>query len=209
MNKKAAAEFLGIGVRSLERHTADGNVKANKKKNPGSGQKALDYDLSELQRFKATLEGPEVEGTVEEVDDEAGAGANGLLAQASPASPQDSPPGSAGIAASSATTLARLPDPRAVALITAVVGEALNQLEERDQRPAVQDVAVKLLLTLPECQMLTGLSRATLRGAIDDGTLKARQIGRGWKVTRAALESLVTAMDADAPAQASGRRGKR
>jgi excisionase family DNA binding protein len=52
-------------------------------------------------------------------------------------------------------------------------------------------VEAKLLLTLQEAQALTGLSRDTLRHAIDDGTLKAQVIGRGFKIKRADLDEYV------------------
>ncbi len=56
MNKKEAAEFLQIGVRSLERYTSDGRVSAEPKR--GKTGMALDYDPAELERFKAELEAP-------------------------------------------------------------------------------------------------------------------------------------------------------
>jgi excisionase family DNA binding protein len=52
-------------------------------------------------------------------------------------------------------------------------------------------VADKLLLSLDECRTLTGLSRATLRAAIDEGALLARVIGRGFKVKRADLDKYI------------------
>ncbi len=56
MNKKAAAEFLNIGVRSLERYTSDGRVTAGQKR--GTTGFMADYDPAELERFKAELEAP-------------------------------------------------------------------------------------------------------------------------------------------------------
>jgi excisionase family DNA binding protein len=52
-------------------------------------------------------------------------------------------------------------------------------------------VADKLLLKLNEAQSLTGLSRLTLRAAIDEGTLKAQLIGRTWRIKRSDLESYI------------------
>jgi excisionase family DNA binding protein len=52
-------------------------------------------------------------------------------------------------------------------------------------------VADKLLLKLDEASALTGLSRGILRQAIKDRKLKARIIGRGWRVKRDDLDVYV------------------
>jgi excisionase family DNA binding protein len=57
-----------------------------------------------------------------------------------------------------------------------------------------QAIAVKLLLNLAECQALTGLSRATLRDAIDAGDLKAKMIGKAFRVKRGDLEAFVESL---------------
>lgn len=49
----------------------------------------------------------------------------------------------------------------------------------------------KLLLKLDEAAMMTGLSRKTLRDAIGAGKLKARLIGRAWRIKRDDLESYI------------------
>ncbi len=88
--------------------------------------------------------------------------------------------------------LARLPqDGRGAALIAAIVRETLNQAEERKAAPDATQCAAKLLLTLSECQTLTGLSRAVLREAIAAKKLKAKLIGRAWRIKRADLEKYI------------------
>lgn len=52
-------------------------------------------------------------------------------------------------------------------------------------------VAEKVMLSLVEAAQLANLSRAHLRQAIEDGKLKARIIGRGWRVKRADLDLYV------------------
>jgi excisionase family DNA binding protein len=44
---------------------------------------------------------------------------------------------------------------------------------------------------LKDCQLLTGLSRLTLRDAIDSGKLKAKIIGRGYKIKRQNLDEFI------------------
>jgi excisionase family DNA binding protein len=52
-------------------------------------------------------------------------------------------------------------------------------------------VADKLTLSLAEASQLSGLSRNHLRAAIESKKLKARIIGRGWRVKRSDLEAYV------------------
>ena len=179
MNKEDAAKFLGVSPRQIERYTAQGRLSGQYVK--GATRPVRDYAQAELERLKAELASAYEHSTVE-----ASAGPEDAAATTA-TTPTDNPD----------TTLARLPDsPRALAVLAAVVAETLNQIEDRrGERPAVP-VADKLLLTLAEAQGLTGLSRAVLRQAIKDGALQARPLGRAWRVTRAALESYVAALDA-------------
>jgi len=55
-------------------------------------------------------------------------------------------------------------------------------------------VTNELLLTVQEVQALTGLSKDVLRDAISDGTLKAKLIGRSWRVKRSDLEEFVAGL---------------
>ncbi|WP_199332997.1 helix-turn-helix domain-containing protein [Nostoc sp. FACHB-190] len=63
-------------------------------------------------------------------------------------------------------------------------------LGRADTQPVVL-IADKLLLTLPEAQTLTGLSRELLRDAIASGELKAKVIGKGWRIKRTDLDRYV------------------
>ncbi len=56
---------------------------------------------------------------------------------------------------------------------------------------SIADIAHKLLLTLPEAAALTNLSRAHLRRAIHGESLKAKKLGRGWRIKRADLDVYV------------------
>jgi excisionase family DNA binding protein len=52
-------------------------------------------------------------------------------------------------------------------------------------------LAEKLTLSLVEASQLSGLSRNHLRQAIEDKKLRARIIGRGWRVKREDLDAYV------------------
>jgi hypothetical protein len=60
-----------------------------------------------------------------------------------------------------------------------------------EPRSASVRVSEKLLLNLKDCRLLTGLSEQNLRDAIKAEKLKAKIIGRGWKVKRQDLARFI------------------
>ncbi len=69
----------------------------------------------------------------------------------------------------------------------------LAELEKaRRVEPTITDLAHKLTLSLVEAAQLAGLSRGHLRAAIEAKKLKARIIGRGWRVKREDLEAYIS-----------------
>lgn len=76
-----------------------------------------------------------------------------------------------------------------VTLIDAVDEARTSRRDSEHKKPTAQESAAKLLLNLEEAQVLTGISSAALRASIQNGELKAKKIGRGWKMRRADLES--------------------
>jgi excisionase family DNA binding protein len=72
------------------------------------------------------------------------------------------------------------------------VAQLVEAIAKRDEhRSASVRTSEKLLLNLNDCRLLTGLSDANLRDAIKAGTLKAKIIGRGYKVKRADLDEFI------------------
>jgi excisionase family DNA binding protein len=80
----------------------------------------------------------------------------------------------------------KTPDAR---LFAASLIEAITNREE--VRSASVRVSEKLLLSVKDCRLLTGLSEQTIRDAIRDETLKSRRIGRGFKVKRTDLDEFI------------------
>jgi predicted Holliday junction resolvase-like endonuclease len=73
--------------------------------------------------------------------------------------------------------------------------EAIRELlsgKIEEPRSASVRVSEKLLLNLSDCRLLTGLSENNLRDAIKLGRLKAKIIGRGWKVKKQELDDFVS-----------------
>jgi excisionase family DNA binding protein len=67
----------------------------------------------------------------------------------------------------------------------------LFRLFESARQPTLADLAAKPLLKIEEAQKLTGLSRQTLREAIGKGRLKAKLIGRAYRVKRLDLDEFL------------------
>jgi excisionase family DNA binding protein len=78
---------------------------------------------------------------------------------------------------------------REQANIEAIRGLLSGNTEE--PRSASVRVSEKILLNLSDCRSLTGLSEGTLRDAIKSEKLKAKIIGRGWKVKRQDLDEFI------------------
>jgi excisionase family DNA binding protein len=170
MNKEAAAKFLGMSVRSLQRLTSEGLFKPTF--NGAKG--AAVYDRAELEQWRDMTEAERTQARTEARE------------QAKPQalSPMTDVTGGAGVTGNGVMTVTH-DTKRAQREFAAMIAAAINSA------PSVSDLAHKLTLSLVEAAQLSGLSRGHLRAAITGKKLKARIIGRGWKVKRSDLESYV------------------
>jgi excisionase family DNA binding protein len=75
--------------------------------------------------------------------------------------------------------------------LVAALKEALGERLQVAPGPSITDLAHKLTLSLLEAAQLSGLSRGHLRQAIEEKRLKARIIGRGFRVKRSDLDAYV------------------
>ena len=166
MNKTAAAEHLKVSTRAVERYTAKGMLTPRYEKDVG-GRSVAVYDPEQVEKLRQVME--------------AATHAPGQC----PVSriPDKSDKGDKADRPDKSTTLAlpRAGKSPALAELVAAIEAA---------RPAVP-IADALMLTLSEAAQLSRLSRNHLRAAIEEGKLKARIIGRGWRVKRADLDAYV------------------
>jgi excisionase family DNA binding protein len=162
MDKKSAAQYLGISTRALEYHVKQGNIGQRMVK--GKTGDVADFDESELRKLKAQL-------------DEKRAPRPSVVRDESS---EDGP-----------RSLTRLSDTSQVQGAGLLV-ELLSRLPPSGTavRASVA-VENKLLLTRAEVQALTGLSQAFIKEAIDGGKLKAQRIGRADRIKRADLEAFI------------------
>ena len=164
MNKKEAASYLGVSTRAIERYTQQGKISVKYEK--GKTRPVAVYEQQELDRLKeelnATVHKPAVEISTNTDNIElAGVGISGLVEKLV------------------------IPLSQQLKQLT----EAVQNLEHR--RTPIVPVEEKLLLSLKEVQALTGLSREILREAIAAKKLKAKIVGKAWRIKRGDLEDYI------------------
>ncbi len=169
MDKKAAAEELNCSVRRVEQLASEGRLGVVSYVRGRTGKQA-DFDAAAVAELKTELESVDTRLVAPQrvssgLDAASGEGAAHVIALLE------------SINERLAVTGAQLPSAPATPATV--------------QPPPLADLAHKLTLSLVEATQLSGLSRGHLRAAIDEKKLKARIIGRGWRVKRSDLDSYV------------------
>ena len=167
MNKKEAAEFLGVSVRALERYVQQGKISVRYEK--GKTRPTANFDQEELEAFKTELNQPTIKPAVEsrQITTEFNDGGRGSDIQP--------------------VTVTDFDELTVVDRLAGMVEMLINR---KDKQPAVP-IESKILLTLDEAQGLTGLSKGFLRDAIKQGNLNAKVIGKSWRIKRSDLDEFV------------------
>ena len=167
MNKKQAAEYLGVSVRALERYVQQGKLTVRYQK--GKTRSTANFDQTELEAFKQELNQPTIKPAVEsrqittEVYDET---------------------------YNSDIQPVNVSEFGEFTVIDKLAGMVEMLITRGDKKPTVP-IESKILLTLDEAQAMTGLSKSYLREAIGQGSLKAKQIGKSWRIKRSDLDDFV------------------
>lgn len=167
MNKKEAADYLGVSTRAVERYTSQGKLSVKYEK--GKTRPIATYNSDELEKLKQELETPTYQPSV---------------VTATNTDNSDITP--VGISPSLEKLIFPILD------VLKKLNDKLAYLEP-SAKPLVP-VEEKLLLTLKEVQALTGLSEKILRQAIKDEKLKAKIIGKSWRIKRFDLENYIDSL---------------
>ncbi len=179
LTKEQACKRLGISVRSLQRATQSGKLQARYHRGK-SGKMEAFYDSDELDHYKEELAQVVVP---ERKTVPAPTGDSEAL------TPIGTPQGEQYLAALH-DLLGRVVAMQERPLLPAPTGDGHTSAHV-GATVATLSLADKLTLSLMEAAQLSGLSRGHLREAIDAGKLKARIIGRGWRVKRDDLDAYV------------------
>lgn len=160
MDKKQAAQYLGVSDRTIENYARDGKLSVVYL----SGK--ADYKESELQALKIEKETPVHRAIVSQTDavDNNEITVNSALTEA----------------------LEEIAKESEVAISEAFGAIIIRATETFI---ASQNLWRKLIWNLDEAAIATGFSRSHLLAAIKDGKLLGMKIGRGWKVRPADVEN--------------------
>ncbi len=165
MNKEEAAAYLGISTRTLERYSKDGKVQV---KYEGAKTRPIAiYDKEDLDQLKTELQTPVIKPTI----------ANSATIPTATDIDLVGLSGFVGIVARLVNPIERLID-------------AFDRRMKLESKPQVP-VADKLLLTMPEAQALTGLSRDILKEAISAGELPTKIMGKAYRFKRTDIEAYI------------------
>ncbi len=172
MNKHEAAKYLDVSVRTLQRLTAQGEISAGEVR--GKTGMVTNYAKEELDRFKQEAE--------RKAQDATRYVRPHVISGASPET----------------QGIARREQGVSISPVTLDTGDARDTPEMRlrmltafEAMASPVRLTDKLTLTLTEASLLSGLSRNHLRQAIEEKKLRARIIGRGWRVKRDELDAYV------------------
>ena len=167
LTKKEAAEYLGVSTRTLERYVKNGKLSVRYEDSP-NGEIAL-FDSDELEQFSDEKQTPRIRPASTD---------SGLPTTTSDTLSQNSSRGVGGLLALFQELTERL-----------IV--ALSDYEERRQQITPDKLRGKLLLTLSDAQIMTGLSREILMGAIKDGRLPSQIMGKAYRFKSTDLERFI------------------
>ena len=164
LTKKEAAEYLGVSTRTLERYVKNGKLSV-RYEDSSNGEIAL-FDSGELDQFADDKQTPRIR----------------------PASTD----------LSLATTTSDTVPSRGVGGLLAPFQElterlifALSDHEGRKEKITPDQLRGKLLLTLAEAQIMTGLSREILMEAIKNGQLSSQIMGKAYRIKARDLERFI------------------
>ena len=176
LTKEQASRRLGVSVRSVQRATQAGKLHAQYHRGK-SGKMEAFYDSDELDRYKEELTQvvvPERKTAPAPMGD-----ARALT--------QVGTPQAGAYLDSLQDLLGRIVAVQERSALSAPTGDSHTTAHVGASVP----VADKIMLTLAEAAALTNLSRNHLRAAIGEKKLKARIIGRGFRVKRGDLDAYV------------------
>lgn len=176
MNKDEAANFLGRSIRQLERLTAAKRITSYKLKT-AKGQVA-DFRADDLERLKMEMDEEEGKVEIATLHHDSPLSADPFAeALATTRQPKTE------ISALTSTALATVPREMLLPDLTASNQSISPVIAEAFAAPLrVLSIAPKMLWTLEEASLLTGLSRARLREAIEKGKLKGGRVGRSFRL---------------------------
>ena len=167
LTKKEAAEYLGVSTRTLERYVKNGKLSV-RYEDSSNGEIAL-FDSGELDQFVDDKQTPRIK--LASTDSGLATTTSDILSR-----------NSSGVVGGLLAPFQEL---------TERLIFALSDHEYRKEEITPDKLRGKLLLTLAEAQVITGLSREILMQAIRDKRLSSQIMGKAYRIKFKDLESFV------------------
>ena len=183
LDKKQAAEYLGVTTRTLERHAKEGKLSVRYEQSQ-FGEIAM-FDPEELENFREGKQISRIKPTIEPERTE----------------PIDRPANPQSQIARTPQTQLELSNPQQpeitfgigalIAPLGALFGNLTRAIDNHGSRVSTTELRSKLLLTLDEAQAITGLSRDLLQEAIKNGELPSKIMGKAYRIKTQDLERYI------------------
>jgi excisionase family DNA binding protein len=183
VNKKEAAEFLGLSEKTVERYKSSGKLSARMKRvngNDGKSRTILDFNQSDLERLKRELSGnvvfPEVTDrhgqTKTQTDTDRQTEADKLT-----------------VASDVVNSISQT---QTDSFFEAMF-KTFEAVSERNLQTA--NTFQKLMLTIDEASEVSGLPKAFIERAIKkEATMKATKIGGRYRIKRQDLDEFINSL---------------
>lgn len=187
LDKKQAAEYLGVTTRTLERHAKEGKLSVRYEQSQ-FGEIAM-FDPEELENFREGKQISRIKPTIEPDQPE----------------PINRPLNPQSQIARSPQTQTELFNPQQpettfgiaalMAPLGALFGNLTRAIDNHSSRVTATEIRSKLLLTLDEAQIVTGLSRDLLLDAIKNGELPSKIMGKAYRIKTQDLERYIQELE--------------
>ena len=178
LNKVEAAEYLGCTTRTLERHIKEKKIGVTYQQSK-FGDVAM-FDPQELENFKQGKQTTRIKPAITE----------DRPAIEQPTTPQNQFAGTPQTQPESTFTLTAH-----IAPLGAWFGNLTNAINNHSSRVTAIELRSKLLLTLDEAQIVTGLSREILLDAIKNGELPSKMMSKVYRIKTQDLERYIADLD--------------
>ncbi len=180
MNKREAAEFLGLSEKTVERYKSSGKLSARLKRivgADGKSRKVLDFNQSDLERLQRELSGnvvfPELTDGHPQTETQTDTDRQTQL-------------DTANFAGNEVSIYGQTP----TANLFGIILKSFETMSERHLE--VSNRFQKLMLTVDEATAISGLPKAYINRAIKkDGSLKATKIGGRYRIKRQDLDEFI------------------
>jgi excisionase family DNA binding protein len=180
MNKREAAEFLGLSEKTVERYKSSGKLSARLKRivgGDGKSRKVLDFNQTDLERLKRELSGDVV---FPELTDR----------HAQTETPTDTDGQTALDTVNFTDKEVSIVGQTPTANLFGIIFKSIETVSE--QHLEVSSRFQKLMLTVDEAAAVSGLPKAYIDRAIKkEQTLKATKIGGRYRIKRQDLDEFV------------------